>query len=443
MQITRKSPISDKIRTREINVTNEHIKRWKSGVLIQHAMPHLSADDREFIKTGITTDEWPKENYIPRPFTRDISKLDSVAKTVYDMTVKTGQIDEKPIEEGKLSDQALKDKEELSDKEFEKKWKSKKDKVEPKPVKEELFGEEGLHDDDFNHIVWFQKGHVVGARSHRGVYVKANDETHAEKIATSRWPTHKKEGYHVDHVKVMKEEKLDEISLNTLSSYVRKAYDKGRINTPNTAKAVKRLTDDTPRNPVVSVRSHKNELLGYMNLHTAAKIHGFEHEGALGSLHQGNGKAIVQGRSNKIHLAKEEEQIDEVSASKLVNYTMAARADQKKTIKSIKLDDRKGKNLDNDKVRRKENRDKGLELASNKLTAPKVAASEETVKELTAVDYYSQFISKQVKEKLRDIPAPVAEAKDNAKAKPRFVTQAEKEEYERENPGKKAIGPKD
>lgn len=27
-------------------------------MLIQEAMPNISADDREFIKTGITTDEW-------------------------------------------------------------------------------------------------------------------------------------------------------------------------------------------------------------------------------------------------------------------------------------------------------------------------------------------------------------------------------------------------
>jgi hypothetical protein len=28
------------------------------GELIQNAMPHLSADDREFVKTGITGEEW-------------------------------------------------------------------------------------------------------------------------------------------------------------------------------------------------------------------------------------------------------------------------------------------------------------------------------------------------------------------------------------------------
>jgi hypothetical protein len=31
---------------------------WQGGELIQNAFPELSADAREFIKTGITPDEW-------------------------------------------------------------------------------------------------------------------------------------------------------------------------------------------------------------------------------------------------------------------------------------------------------------------------------------------------------------------------------------------------
>lgn len=45
--------------TREINVTQEEIDAWqKSGRLIQAAFPHLSSDDREFILTGATPEEW-------------------------------------------------------------------------------------------------------------------------------------------------------------------------------------------------------------------------------------------------------------------------------------------------------------------------------------------------------------------------------------------------
>jgi hypothetical protein len=31
---------------------------WQNGVLIQHAFPELSANEREFIMTGITPDQW-------------------------------------------------------------------------------------------------------------------------------------------------------------------------------------------------------------------------------------------------------------------------------------------------------------------------------------------------------------------------------------------------
>lgn len=33
-------------------------KAWKDGALIQHAFPMLDFNEREFIKTGITPDEW-------------------------------------------------------------------------------------------------------------------------------------------------------------------------------------------------------------------------------------------------------------------------------------------------------------------------------------------------------------------------------------------------
>jgi hypothetical protein len=58
MQITRKSPISGKYNTKEIEINDVQYDNWMSGQLIQDAMPHLSADDREFIKSGITPEEW-------------------------------------------------------------------------------------------------------------------------------------------------------------------------------------------------------------------------------------------------------------------------------------------------------------------------------------------------------------------------------------------------
>jgi hypothetical protein len=58
MLVTRTSPFSHKTNTREIDVTQAQLDLWDGGVLIQNAMPHLSADDREFLMTGITPEEW-------------------------------------------------------------------------------------------------------------------------------------------------------------------------------------------------------------------------------------------------------------------------------------------------------------------------------------------------------------------------------------------------
>jgi len=62
MKITNISPFSGKVNTREINVTQDQLDKWKAGMLIQDAMPNISPDDREFIMTGITPEEW-KENF--------------------------------------------------------------------------------------------------------------------------------------------------------------------------------------------------------------------------------------------------------------------------------------------------------------------------------------------------------------------------------------------
>lgn len=58
MRIVRTSPFSGKTNIREINVTEAQIEAWEGGELIQDAMPHLPADDREFIMTGITSEEF-------------------------------------------------------------------------------------------------------------------------------------------------------------------------------------------------------------------------------------------------------------------------------------------------------------------------------------------------------------------------------------------------
>ena len=58
MLITRTSPFSGKTNTMEIDVSDAQIEHWQNGALIQHAMPQLTPDEREFLMTGITKEEW-------------------------------------------------------------------------------------------------------------------------------------------------------------------------------------------------------------------------------------------------------------------------------------------------------------------------------------------------------------------------------------------------
>jgi hypothetical protein len=58
MQVTRKSAISGITRTVELPITEEQLLKWQTGLVAQQAFPHLNADHREFIITGITQEEW-------------------------------------------------------------------------------------------------------------------------------------------------------------------------------------------------------------------------------------------------------------------------------------------------------------------------------------------------------------------------------------------------
>jgi len=60
MLITKRSSLSGNTNSREIDVTQAQIDNWASGTFIQIAMSNLSADDREFLMTGITPEEWDK-----------------------------------------------------------------------------------------------------------------------------------------------------------------------------------------------------------------------------------------------------------------------------------------------------------------------------------------------------------------------------------------------
>ena len=58
MKITRLSPVSGVRHTMELDVTSKQIVAWEKGEMIQNVFPHLTAGEREFIKTGITPDDW-------------------------------------------------------------------------------------------------------------------------------------------------------------------------------------------------------------------------------------------------------------------------------------------------------------------------------------------------------------------------------------------------
>jgi len=42
----------------DLDITEVQLVAWRQGALIQDVMPHLSADEREFLITGITPAEW-------------------------------------------------------------------------------------------------------------------------------------------------------------------------------------------------------------------------------------------------------------------------------------------------------------------------------------------------------------------------------------------------
>lgn len=62
MKITKISQLSGKEHTMDLDVDQYQMirieNRFHSKELIQNIVPHLSMDEREFLMTGITTEEW-------------------------------------------------------------------------------------------------------------------------------------------------------------------------------------------------------------------------------------------------------------------------------------------------------------------------------------------------------------------------------------------------
>ena len=62
MELTMTSILTGIAHTMHIPLDSEEFAdchdKWGNGILIQDAFPTLSIDEREFIKTGITPEEW-------------------------------------------------------------------------------------------------------------------------------------------------------------------------------------------------------------------------------------------------------------------------------------------------------------------------------------------------------------------------------------------------
>jgi len=59
MKLTKTSLLSGRTATRDVDLTEEELEAYyASDGLIQHMYPRLSPEDREFVMTGITPEEW-------------------------------------------------------------------------------------------------------------------------------------------------------------------------------------------------------------------------------------------------------------------------------------------------------------------------------------------------------------------------------------------------
>ncbi len=58
VDVSKTSRMSGKENTMSMTFTRQQYDDWKAGMLIQDAMPQLSAEEREFLMTGITPAEW-------------------------------------------------------------------------------------------------------------------------------------------------------------------------------------------------------------------------------------------------------------------------------------------------------------------------------------------------------------------------------------------------
>ena len=62
IQVTRLSVVTRKMNTMELPISQEHLDIYDTvgDILVQDAFPNLDKEQREFLISGITPDEWNK-----------------------------------------------------------------------------------------------------------------------------------------------------------------------------------------------------------------------------------------------------------------------------------------------------------------------------------------------------------------------------------------------
>jgi hypothetical protein len=74
-KFVRRSALTDKVSSMMIDVSYAQVVAWEdSGELIQNAMPNLTDNEREFLMTGITPEEWD-DMFGPEDPPCEVSKL--------------------------------------------------------------------------------------------------------------------------------------------------------------------------------------------------------------------------------------------------------------------------------------------------------------------------------------------------------------------------------
>ena len=58
MLVTKQSPISGKMNSMELPITEAQLEAHRNGEFVQNVFPTLSVEEREFLVSGISPKEW-------------------------------------------------------------------------------------------------------------------------------------------------------------------------------------------------------------------------------------------------------------------------------------------------------------------------------------------------------------------------------------------------